>query len=136
MGVEKGSFIDIDDIQSRLSVDQVAAHYGFTLPADFGGKGEQRMPCPCQECSGSQDEQAVSINLGKPHKPWKCHHGSYGCGGQGKLVNLAYCMTHGALPPGGNSNGPKHKHAARPHRPTLPRRCSDRPWSRWTRPCN
>jgi hypothetical protein len=38
--------IDVDSLQRQLSVRQVAAYYGFTLPERFGDAGEQRMRCP------------------------------------------------------------------------------------------
>ncbi len=103
--VEKQRLIDIDDVQRRLSVEQVAGLYGFALPADFGSSGEQRMPCPCKECSGSGDDKSVSINVSDDVKRWKCHREGYGCGAQGRLVMLAYCMKHGMMPPGGKLTG-------------------------------
>ena len=131
MGVEKRSLIDIDDVQQRLSLEQVAGLYGFSLPADIGSSGEQRMPCPCSECAGSGDDKSVSINLSDPVKRWKCHREGYGCGAQGRLVMLAYCMKHGAMPPGGKLKGDAFWEIARElealvdgkpldHSPTLP----------------
>ena len=105
MSVEKRPLIDIDDVQQRLSLEQVAGLYGFSLPAELGSSGEQRMPCPCSECAGSGDDKSVSINLTDPVKRWKCHREGYGCGAQGRLVTLAYCMKHGAMPPGGKLKG-------------------------------
>jgi 5S rRNA maturation endonuclease (ribonuclease M5) len=99
--------IDVDALQQQLSVRQVAAHYGFPLPETFSDAGEQRMRCPCTNCTGHNDDRSVSINASDPFKRWKCHRGSQygGCGAQGNLVTLAYCLRHAAMPPGGKPTG-------------------------------
>jgi hypothetical protein len=97
--------IDVDALQRQLSVRQVAAYYGFALPEGFGDAGEQRMCCPCANCTGHCDERSVSINVSDPFRRWKCHREGYGCGAQGNLVALAYCLKHGAMPPGGKPTG-------------------------------
>ncbi len=97
--------IDVDTLQRQLSVRQVAAYYSFTLPEGFGDSGEQRMCCPCASCTGHHDERSVSINTSDPFKRWKCHRENYGCGAQGNLVALAYCLRHSAMPPGGKPTG-------------------------------
>ncbi|MEM9354716.1 MAG: toprim domain-containing protein [Pseudomonadota bacterium] len=105
MPPEKRRLIDIDDIQQRLTVEQVASFYGFALPPNFGDSGEQRMSCPCQDCTGKDDDNSVSINVSDPMRRWKCHREQYGCGAQGRLVMLAYCMKHGSMPPSGKLAG-------------------------------
>lgn len=105
MGIEKRRVIDIDGIQQRLSLGQVASLYGFQLSPDMGDSGEQRMACPCADCSGASDNKSVSINLADPMKRWKCHREGYGCGAQGRLVMLAYCMKHGRMPASGKLTG-------------------------------
>ncbi|MCG8449822.1 MAG: hypothetical protein MI725_09620, partial [Pirellulales bacterium] len=105
MPLEKRRLIDIDAIQQQLSLEQVASLYGFTLPTDISTGGEQRMRCPCVDCTGHGDDKSVSINLGDPMKRWKCHRENYGCGAQGRLVMLAYCMKHGRMPPSGKLSG-------------------------------
>jgi 5S rRNA maturation endonuclease (ribonuclease M5) len=97
--------IDVDALQQRLSVRQVAGYFGFTLSDGFGEAGEQRMRCPCATCTGHSDQRSVSINVSDPFKRWKCHREGYGCGAQGNLVTLAYCLRHGAMPPGGKPTG-------------------------------
>ena len=97
--------IDVDSLQQQLSVRQVAGYYGFQLPATFGDAGEQRMRCPCANCTGRNDERSVSINASDPFRRWKCHRENYGCGAQGNLVTLAYCLRHGAMPAGGKPTG-------------------------------
>ena len=97
--------IDVDSLQRQLSVRQVAAYYGATLPDAFGDAGEQRMQCPCTGCTGHNDERSVSINTSDPFRRWKCHRENYGCGAQGNLVTLAYCLKHGAMPAGGKPTG-------------------------------
>ena len=97
--------IDVDALQRQLSVRQVAAYYGFELPENFGDAGEQRMRCPCASCTGHNDERSVSINVSDPFRRWKCHRENYGCGAQGNLVALAYCLQHGAMPSGGKPTG-------------------------------
>jgi hypothetical protein len=97
--------IDVDTLQRQLSVRQVAAYYGFGLPESFGDGGEQRMCCPCGSCTGHNDERSVSINVSDPFRRWKCHRENYGCGAQGNLVTLAYCLKHGAMPAGGKPTG-------------------------------
>ena len=105
MSVEKRRVIDIDDIQQRLSLEQVASLYGFSLPPHIAGGGEQRIACPCRDCTGNDDDKSVSINLSDPMKRWKCHREQYGCGAQGRLVMLAYCMKHGRMPASGKLAG-------------------------------
>ena len=105
MSIEKRRVIDIDDIQRRLTLELVASYYGFTLPEAMKQAGEARMRCPCTDCSGNSDNQSVSINLSDPMKRWKCHREGYGCGAQGRLVMLAYCMKHGRMPDGGKLVG-------------------------------
>jgi 5S rRNA maturation endonuclease (ribonuclease M5) len=97
--------IDVDSLQRQLTVRQVASYYGFPLPERFGDAGEQRMRCPCQACTGHDDDRSVSINVSDPFRRWKCHRENYGCGAQGNLVALAYCLKHGAMPAGGKPTG-------------------------------
>ena len=97
--------IDVDTLQRRLTVGQVAAYYGFALPEHFGDSGEQRMRCPCANCTGHDDDRSASINVSDPFRRWKCHRENYGCGAQGNLVTLAYCMKHGTMPAGGKPTG-------------------------------
>jgi hypothetical protein len=97
--------IDVDALQRQLSVRQVTSYYGFPLPERFGDAGEQRMRCPCVSCTGHQDDRSVSINVSDPYKRWKCHRENYGCGAQGNLVTLAYCLKNLAMPRGGKPTG-------------------------------
>jgi hypothetical protein len=97
--------IDVDALQQQLTVRQVAAYFAFPLPEAFGDAGEQRMRCPCTTCTGHHDDRSVSINASDPFRRWKCHRENYGCGAQGNLVTLAYCLRHGAMPPGGKPTG-------------------------------
>ena len=97
--------IDVDSLQRQLSVQELATFYGFILPEHFGTAGEQRMACPCNDCSGNTDERSVSINTSDPFKRWKCHREGYGCGGQGNFITLAYCMKHGKMPASGKPTG-------------------------------
>lgn len=97
--------IDVDLLQRQLSVRQVAAYYNFELPENFGDAGEQRMRCPCSNCTGHNDDRSVSINTSDPFKRWKCHREGYGCGAQGNFVTLAYCLKTGAMPAGGKPTG-------------------------------
>lgn len=97
--------IDVDRLQRELSIRQVAAYYGVQLPEGFGDSGEQRMRCPCANCTGHADDRSVSINTSDPFKRWKCHREGYGCGAQGNLVAFAYCFKHGVMPAGGKPTG-------------------------------
>ena len=72
--------IDVDALQTQLTVRQVANYFGFALPEGFGDAGEQRMRCPCTNCTGHNDDRSVSINVSDPYKRWKCHREGYGCG--------------------------------------------------------
>jgi hypothetical protein len=89
----------------RRRSTRLAAYYGACLPEHFGDGGEQRMSCPCRDCRGHDDGRSVSINTSDPFKRWKCHREGYGCGAQGNLITLAYCLKHGAMPPGGKPSG-------------------------------
>jgi hypothetical protein len=97
--------IDVDTLQRQLNIRQVADYYGFALPEHFGDSGEQRMRCPCANCTGHDDDRSVSINVSDPFKRFKCFRENYGCGAQGNLVTLAYCLKHGAMPAGGKPTG-------------------------------
>jgi 5S rRNA maturation endonuclease (ribonuclease M5) len=97
--------IDVDRLQTELTVRQVANYFGFALPEGFSDAGEQRMRCPCTSCTGHADDHSVSINTSDPFKRWKCHREGYGCGASGNLVNLAYCLKHGSMPAGGKPTG-------------------------------
>jgi hypothetical protein len=97
--------IDVDALQRQLTVRQVATYYGFALPEHFGEAGEQRMRCPCADCTGHSDDRSVSINVSDPFKRFKCFRENYGCGAQGNLVTLAYCLKHAAMPAGGKPTG-------------------------------
>ncbi len=107
MSIEKQQrrTIDVDALQQRLSIPQVANYYHFGLPEYFGDTGEQRMRCPCTNCTGHNDNRSVSINVTDPFRRWKCHRGGYGCGAAGNLVTLAYCLRHGHMPAGGKPTG-------------------------------
>ena len=108
---EKRQYVNVDELQSQISVSQLAQHYGYPLPPTFGSGGEQRMRCPCRSCRGNTDDRSVSINTSDPFKRWKCYRGEpgstaqYGCGAKGNLVTLAYAMKHGQMPPGGKATG-------------------------------
>lgn len=90
--------IDVDSLQQRLTPQQVAAYYGVTIEFTASGQ-ELRGPCPCAECDGNNDPRSISINQ-TGVKMWKCHRGGYGCGAQGKLLELAHCLKHGKMPAG------------------------------------
>jgi hypothetical protein len=45
------------------------------------------------------------VNVSDPFKRWKCHRDGYGCGAQGNLVSLAFCLKHAAMPAGGKPTG-------------------------------
>lgn len=97
--------INVDELQHRLSVTQIAQFYRYPLPDNFSEGGEQRISCPCSDCQGSSDTRSVAINTSDPFKQWKCFRENYGCGAKGNAVTLAYCMKHGRMPSGGKPTG-------------------------------
>ena len=105
--------INVDEIQQRLTVPQLAAFYRFSLSETFGQHGNQRMKCPVTRCAGHRDDRSVSINVSDPFKRWKCHQGGYGCGAQGNLIKLAYAMKHGDMPPGNKLGGQLFRETAK-----------------------
>ncbi len=97
--------INVDELQQRLTVTQIATYYGHPLPDRFHEGGEQRMRCPCKDCQGNEDDRSIAINTSDPFNRWKCFRGNYGCGAKGNAVTLAYCMKHGQMPPSGKPTG-------------------------------
>jgi hypothetical protein len=100
MGSEKSAgFVNVDELMPQLTVEQVAAFYGVSLPELKRIGNETRMQCflACGKTVETGD-RALAIQTDHPAKQWKCHQ--YGCGKGGNLVSLC-----DLLKPGTHSNG-------------------------------
>ena len=99
MGRERSGYVDIDQLQSEVTIEQVAAYYRVSLPEMHRTGQEIRTRC-FLNCSrtGETGDRALSIKADSPVKQWRCHH--YGCGQGGNLVSMC-----DLLKPGPNCDG-------------------------------
>ena len=83
----------------QVSLEQVALHYGVTLPElrQVGIETRSRCFLACGR-QGETGDRALAIQTGHPAKQWACHQ--YGCGKSGNLVSLC-----DLLKPGASGNG-------------------------------
>lgn len=87
MPTEKAPYINVDDLMTQVSLDQVASFYGLTLPELKRIGHETRTAC-FLNC-GKQSEtgnRALAIQEGHPAKQWHCHQ--YECHKSGNLISL------------------------------------------------
>jgi hypothetical protein len=100
MAVENSPrYINVDELMPQITVEQVAAFYGVSLPVLNRVGAETRVAC-FLNCGRTQQtgDRAIAIQTDHPAKQWKCHH--YGCGKGGNLVSLC-----DLLKPGPNMGG-------------------------------
>ena len=99
MSTERKSFIKVDELMPKVSVDQVAAFYGVQLPELHRVGKEIRSQCflTCGRRCETGD-RVLAIQADHPAKQWKCHQ--YECGKGGNLISLC-----DLLKPGENAGG-------------------------------
>ena len=111
MAAEKKPFVPVDELLPKISLAQVAQHYGATLPELHRVGEETRTRCflNCGKASATGD-RVLAIQEQHPAKQWHCHQ--YGCGKGGNLVSLADFLAPGT-PSGGRPRGERFKAIAR-----------------------
>jgi 5S rRNA maturation endonuclease (ribonuclease M5) len=107
MASEKKSFINVDELMPQISVEDVARHYGVTLPELHKVGQETRTACflNCGKTATTGD-RAIAIQADDPLKKWHCHQ--YGCGKGGNLVSLCDLLKQGDSA-GGRPRGERFK---------------------------
>jgi 5S rRNA maturation endonuclease (ribonuclease M5) len=91
---EKKSFIRIDELVPKISLEQAAEYYGIELPElkRIGQETRTRCFLLCGRTEETGD-RALAIQTDGPTKIWKCHQ--YSCGKGGNLVGLCDLMKPG-----------------------------------------
>src|SRR4051794_27377583 len=99
MPPEKKSFINVDDLMPKVSLETAAGFYGVALPELKQQGAETRSRCflTCGR-TGETGDRALAIQAETALKTWHCHQ--YGCGKGGNLVSLCDLMK-----PGPNAGG-------------------------------
>jgi 5S rRNA maturation endonuclease (ribonuclease M5) len=100
MPTEKSGFIPVDELMPRVTIEDVARHYGVVLPELKRVGAETRSAC-FLNCGKTREtgDRALAIQCDDPLKKWHCHQ--YGCSGKGG--NLLSLMD--LLKPGENAGG-------------------------------
>jgi 5S rRNA maturation endonuclease (ribonuclease M5) len=103
-------FINVDELVSRVTVEQVAAYYGVPLP-DLKRIGEETRTRCFLNCGRAQEtgDRALAIQETHPARQWQCHQ--YGCGKNGNLVGLMDLLKPGENM-GGRPRGGRFKEIA------------------------
>jgi len=92
---EKSTFIRVDELMARVSIEDVCRHYGVALP-DLQRIGQEtRTQCFLTNCAncGQTGNRALALQLDHPARQWKCHH--YGCSAGGSLLSLMDLLAPG-----------------------------------------
>ncbi|MDB5389430.1 MAG: primase [Planctomycetaceae bacterium] len=110
MPPDKRSYVNVDELLPRISLEQVAAFYGVTLPAITQVGDEIRLRCflNCGKTAETGD-RALSFQVSHPAKQWKCHQ--YGCPQGGNLISVCDLLKPGASA-GGRPRGDRFKEIA------------------------
>src|SRR5439155_16453171 len=111
MPAEKpSSFVNVDELMPRITLEQVVAFYGVTLPElrQVGSETRSRCFLACgRQCETG--DRALAIQTGHEAKQWVCHQQS--CGKGGNLVSLCDLLKPGANA-GGRPRGQRFKEIA------------------------
>src|SRR4051812_25287846 len=110
MSTENRSFVNVDELMPQISVEQVAAFYGATLPELHRTGTETRTRC-FLNCGRTCEtgNRVLAIQTEHPAKQWHCHQ--YGCGKGGNLVSLSDLLKSGSNA-GGKPRGQRFKEIA------------------------
>ena len=111
MSPEKKSFVNVDELMPRVSLEQVAVYYGAALPELHRVGSETRARCflNCGKTSETGD-RALAIQHDHPVKQFQCHQ--YGCGKNGNLVSICDLLKPGTNA-GGRPRGERFKKIAK-----------------------
>jgi 5S rRNA maturation endonuclease (ribonuclease M5) len=107
---KKSSFIKVDELMPKVSLEQVAAYYGVQLPDLHRTANETRTRC-FLICGRTQEtgDRALAIQTDDPARKWHCHQ--YGCGKGGNLISLCDLLKPGTNA-GGRPRGQRFKEIA------------------------
>jgi hypothetical protein len=96
---DKQPFVNVDELMTRVTVEQAATYYGVPLPELHRIGAETRTRCflLCGKTKETGD-RVLAIQEGDPARKWRCHE--YGCGKGGNLVSLCDLIK-----PGPNNGG-------------------------------
>jgi 5S rRNA maturation endonuclease (ribonuclease M5) len=110
MASRYSGYINVDELTSQVTVEQVAAHYGVPLPELKRVGDETRARCflACGRAEETGD-RALAIQAQHPARQWQCHQ--YGCGKNGNLIGLMDLLKSGDNM-GGRPRGPRFKELA------------------------
>src|SRR5437660_4652530 len=110
MSPEKKSFVNVDELMPKISLEDAARYYGVLLPELHRISSETRARCflACGRTTETGD-RVLAIQEGDPAKKWHCHQ--YGCGKGGNLVSLCDLMKPGPNA-GGKPRGERFKEIA------------------------
>jgi hypothetical protein len=96
---KKTTFVDVDELMPKVSLETAAAYYGMPLPElkQIGAETRSRCFLHCGRTKETGD-RALAIQADKALKTWHCFE--YGCGKGGNLISR--CAL---LKPGPNAGG-------------------------------
>lgn len=111
MPPDKPSFVDVDELMPRISLEQAACYYGVPLPELHRTGQETRTRC-FLSCGREKEtgERVLAVQESDPARKWRCHE--YGCGKGGNLVSLCDLMKPGQNA-GGKPRGERFREIAR-----------------------
>lgn len=100
--MQKSGYVNVDELQAALSLDEAAARCGVRLDAKPSGT-EVRIDCPFS-CPGDHaGRRELSISTDNPQKVFYCH--AYQCQLRGNLLTLMHGWTTGQRPTGDKLKG-------------------------------
>jgi hypothetical protein len=100
--MEKSGYVNVDELQASMSLEEAAARCGVSLDAKTAGK-EARIDCPFA-CPGDHaGRREVSISTDNPQKVFYCH--AYQCHLRGNLLMLMHGWLTGERPTGDKLKG-------------------------------
>ena len=100
--MEKSGYVNVDELQASMSLEEAAARCGVQLDAKPSGK-EMRIDCPFG-CPGDHaGRRELSISTDNPQKVFYCH--AYQCQLRGNLLTLMHGWTTGRRPTGDKLKG-------------------------------
>jgi hypothetical protein len=104
------TFVSVDDLLPKISVEDVAAYYRVPLPELKRIGDEVRTAC-FLNCGKAREtgDRALAIQAEDPTKRWYCHQ--YGCGKKGNLVGICDLLKEGENA-GGRPRGDRFKQIA------------------------
>lgn len=94
MTAERSDYVNIEELQAQVTLEQAAAFYGVALPELHSTGQEIRTRC-FLNCGRTEEtgDRAMAIRSDSSVKKWRCHQ--YGCGKGGNLVSMCGLMKFG-----------------------------------------